>query len=89
VESIRISSSWEYTTIVLIDNEDFIIAYEIIDIFLVYDTCLECILDMMKIIKMLTHIDIFYSKELLHLSDTILCECCSLLFLIDLVVCIM
>jgi hypothetical protein len=42
----------------------------------------------MEIVEVLAHIDVVYAKILLDFTDTCLCEGCSLLLLIDLVVCL-
>ena len=86
METIRISAPWEDATSVFVDDHDFIISYEIVDITIVYCSCFQSIFDMMEIIEVLTDIDIFYSEIVLELGDAILSECSCFLFLVDLVI---
>lgn len=71
-----------------IDDHDLIIAHDIVDILMIDDSCLECILDMVYIVIMLAHIDILDSEDLLEFLYSSFRQSRCLLFLIDLVVCI-
>ena len=86
VEPIRVSATWEDTSSMLIDDHDFIVAYEIVDILAIYCGCLQGILHMMEIVEVLADIDIVYTKILLDFTDTCLCEGGSFLLFIDLVI---
>ena len=70
----------------LIDDHDFIISYEIVDITLIDCCCFESIFYVVKVIEVLADVDIIHSEIGFEFRDASLCEGRSFLLLIDLIV---